>query len=62
MSKERDRQAEIEALRKRVDDFWNKCYAKLHAAHVQNAGTLRRIFLNDNEDDPGKSSHTPSPK
>ena len=59
MSEDRDYQTEIEALQKRVEDFWHKCYAKLHVLHVNATETFRRARLNDNDDSPGNEPRTP---
>jgi hypothetical protein len=62
MSEDRDHQAEIEALQKRVENFWHKCYARLHVLHVHATGALRRTLLGDSDDSPGNNPRTRSPK
>jgi hypothetical protein len=62
MSDDRDYQAEIEALQKRVEDFWHKCYAKLDVFYVHSTEALRRTIIRDSDEGPGSDPRTPSPK
>lgn len=62
MSDDRKYQAEIEALQKRVEGFWQRCYSKLHVLHVRATESLYRGSLSDIDDSPGNNPRTPSPK